>query len=153
MVPKKRGVPPREIPVRELFKLTKISVAPMRPPPPPTPQYVAGQIIVRFEEKLIAGKALAQLKAPGFALSHHAFASEYLHVVRATLKDGTPLTVGQTHELATVLAKTHGVRFTEVDQWQQAFAVPNDKLYSAQWHFPALNLRRRGTSPRAPRRW
>lgn len=138
---KKKVVP--DIPVRQLLGGTALPISIAGDPPraAAVTEWIAGQIILRFDEKLTAPKALGLLKAPvGTVLTHHGFASEYLHVIRATRKDGTTLTVAETLELAATLKKTPGVRFTEVDQWQHAFAVPNDKLYSAQWHYPALNL-------------
>ncbi len=123
-------------------KLLAVRTADAVPPPQAAPftEWIAGEVIVRLEEKLSATQALELLRTVGFASVHGGFASDYLHLLRLTHKDGTALTVPETLELATVLKKVHGVRFTEVNRWQHAFAVPNDKLYSAQWHYPAMNL-------------
>jgi serine protease len=104
------------------------------------PEWIAGEVIVRLEEKLTARSALELLRVPGFNVSHGGFGSEYLHLLKIANRDGTPLSIGTTKELAAQLKSVHGVRFTEVNQWQHMFAVPNDKLYSAQWHYAAMNL-------------
>ena len=104
------------------------------------PEWIAGEVIVRMHEKLTARNVLAQLRMRGFVTKHGGFASEYLHLLKRTRLDGSTLSVGETHELAAQLEAMPGVRFTEVNQWQHAFAVPNDKLYSAQWHYASMNL-------------
>ncbi len=103
-------------------------------------EWIPGAIIVRLDETATAAQALRKLQLPGVRIKHGGFASEYLHLLRVSELSGAPLTLGRTIELAAQLKKLPGVRFTEVDQWQHAFAVPNDKLYAAQWHYTALNL-------------
>lgn len=130
---------PELVPVRKLLGM-QITVAPPLAPSPSQVEWIAGDVIVRFEEKVSAQKALALLKTPNVLGTHAGFASDYLHLLRAKNRDGSALSIEQTHTLAAVLKKVPGVRFTEVNQRQHAFAVPNDKLYAAQWHYTAMNL-------------
>jgi serine protease len=103
-------------------------------------EWIAGEIIVRFHEKWSADQALALLGSPDFRLKHGGFGSDYLHRVRVTHRDGSAVSLPQTRELAARFEALPSVRFTEINQWQHTFAIPNDKLYSAQWHYLALNL-------------
>ncbi len=146
IVPKLK--PRVNIPVRELLGRVdeasrfqqQIAVAKPLAPGPTFTEWIPGQIIVRFNEKIDAKKALGLVRATNLNLTHGGFVSEYLHVLKATKRDRSILSVGETQELAKKWGALPGVRFTEVDQWQHIFAVPNDKLYSAQWHYPAMNL-------------
>ncbi len=128
----------KRVPVDTLLQFKTFAAEP--PPKAPATEWIAGEVIVRFEEKLNAKQALALLRTRGVNLTHGGFASEYLHLVKLAKADGSALNVGETKELAAQLKKVRGVRFTEVNQWQHIFAVPNDKLYSAQWHYAAMNL-------------
>jgi serine protease len=138
LVPRSESRALVRLPVQELLGSRRLTMPP--PKPAASPEWIAGEVIVRLEEKLTSKQALAIVRPRGFSASHLGFISEYLHVVRLARADGTALTIGETKELAAQLKKLQGVRYTEVNQWQHAFAVPNDKLYSAQWHYAALNL-------------
>lgn len=101
---------------------------------------IAGQLIVRTVEKVGAAQTLKLLRDERFDIAHRSFVSEHLHVLTVKHAGGAPLTEGQTLEAAQTLGAKAGISFAEADQWQFAFAVPDDKLYSAQWHYAALNL-------------
>lgn len=114
---------------------------PVKYGPVAPPEYRAGEIIVRFAEKVTAAAAQKQLARPGLVATHLGFASEYLHLLRYDdARTRRPLAVAQTLELARGLGRLPGVRFTEVNSMQHATAVPNDPGYAKQWHYPAMNL-------------
>lgn len=100
----------------------------------------AGEIIVRFHEVLDAAHALAVVRQRGLSAAHGGWASPYLHLVRFTRDDGRALSDAETLALADRLASVRGVRFAEANKVRHPLAVPDDTLYSAQWHYPAMNL-------------
>jgi serine protease len=75
-----------------------------------------------------------------YAVRHAGYASEFLHLLAFTHKDGKPLTEAQTLALADRLAALPGLSFAEVNRVRHAQAVPDDPLFAAQWHYPAMNL-------------
>ncbi len=103
-------------------------------------EWIPGEIIVRFKTRLTARQAIERWAPKGFHVEHGGFGSEFLHLFKIRNTDGSPISLGQTRELAAEIGKVPGVRFTEINFWQHAFKVPNDKLYSAQWHYAAMNL-------------
>ncbi|HVG63974.1 MAG TPA: S8 family serine peptidase [Hyalangium sp.] len=124
-----------------------LPILPVPPGPPPlkrvpqTDPTIIGDVIVRFEEAaLSAPVALQQLQVPGYRVVHKGFASEYLHLVGFEALDGHALTVEETGQLVARLAQVPGVRFTEKNLRMYPTRTPNDRAYSLQWHYPALNL-------------
>jgi serine protease len=122
-------------------------IVPVPPGPPPlkvvpqTDPTIIGDVIVRFEQAgLSAPVALQLAQVPGYRAVHKGFASEHLHLVGFEALDGHALTVEETGELVARLAQVPGVRFTEKNLRMYPTRTPNDKVYSAQWHYPALNL-------------
>ncbi|HEX8705460.1 MAG TPA: S8 family peptidase [Myxococcaceae bacterium] len=118
---------------------------PAGPPPlkrlPSTESTIAGDVIVRFEQAGIsAPQALERVALPGYRAVHKGYASEHLHLVGFEAVDGHAVTVAETAQLVEQLALVPGVRFTEKNLRMYPFAVPNDKNYPVQWHYPALNL-------------
>jgi serine protease len=118
---------------------------PAGPPPlkrvPAEDPTIAGDVIVRFEQAgLSAQTALERVQLPGYRVVHKGYASEHLHLVGFEALDGHKVTATETGQLVTQLASVPGVRFTEKNLRMYAFKTPNDKNYSAQWHYPALNL-------------
>ncbi len=107
---------------------------------PRTKQWLPGEIIVRFHERLTASAALKALMLEGHSLEHRGFASDHLHLIRVRDGEGRLLDSGRTLELAARWRQRPEVRFTEVNARAWPFAVPNDKLYAYQWHYPAMNL-------------
>ncbi|MEW5740177.1 MAG: S8 family serine peptidase [Myxococcota bacterium] len=99
-----------------------------------------GEVIVRFEEVLSAQDVLKRVRLDEYAAQHSGHASEFLHLVTFTQRDGKPLTEAQTLALTDRLSSLAGVRFAEVNRTRHAQAVPDDPLYAAQWHYPAMNL-------------
>jgi serine protease len=118
---------------------------PPGPPPlkrvPPTDPTIIGDVIVRFEQAGVsAQRALEQVQVPGYRVAHKGYASEYLHLVGFEAADGHALTAEETGQLVARVAQVPGVRFTEKNLRMYPTRTPNDKVYSAQWHYPALNL-------------
>lgn len=99
-----------------------------------------GEIILRFHEALDAAQALQQVKQRGLDARHAGFASRFLHLVVFTRPDGRPLSGPETLALADRLSGARGVKFAEANWVRHPLAVPNDRLYAAQWHYPAMNL-------------
>ncbi|KFE71386.1 S8 family peptidase [Hyalangium minutum] len=122
-------------------------VIPTPPGPPPLKRLPAGDptiigdVIVRFEQAGVsAQRALEQVQVPGYRVTHKGYSSEYLHLVGFEALDGHALTVEETGQLVSQLAQVPGVRFTEKNLRMYPFRTPNDKVYSLQWHYSALNL-------------
>lgn len=123
---------------------------PVIPPPPGPPPLkrlpaedptIVGDVIVRFEQAGIsAQRALEQLQVPGYRVTHKGYSSEFLHLVGFEATDGHALTVAETGTLVTRLSQVPGVRFTEKNLRMYPYRTPNDKAYSLQWHYSALNL-------------
>ncbi len=106
----------------------------------PGPDARAGEVLVRFEAKLTAEQALRALRTKDFTFEHGGFGSEWLHLIVARRAGGQRLTLGQTRELAARLQQVPGVRYTGLNHVHSALRVPNDPLYTAQWHYAAMNL-------------
>ncbi len=118
---------------------------PAGPPPlkrlPATESTIAGDVIVRFEQAgLSPSQALERVALPGYQVVHKGYASEHLHLVGFEAQDGHAVTVAETAQLVEQLALVPGVRFTEKNLRMYPFLSPDDKNYSVQWHYPALNL-------------
>jgi serine protease len=118
---------------------------PVGPPPlkrlPATEPVIAGDVIVRFEQAgLSAPQALERVALPGYRAVHKGYASEHLHLVGFEATDGHAVTVAETAQLVEALALVPGVRFTEKNLRMYPYLSPNDKNYSVQWHYPALNM-------------
>ncbi|WP_224243083.1 S8 family peptidase [Hyalangium gracile] len=127
------------------FPNIPIVLPPPGPPPlhrlPTTDPTIIGDVIVRFEQAgLSAPLALERVQVPGYRVAHKGFASEYLHLVGFEALDGHALTVEETGQLVARLAEVPGVRFTEKNLRMYSSRAPNDPAYTAQWHYPALNL-------------
>ncbi len=118
---------------------------PVGPPPlkrlPATESTIAGDVIVRFEQAGISpAQALERVKLSGYRAVHKGYASEHLHLVGFEALDGHMVTVAETAQLVGQLSHVPGVRFTEKNLRMYPFLTPNDKNYSVQWHYPAINL-------------
>jgi serine protease len=108
---------------------------------PTTENTITGDVIVRFEQAgLGAQQALERVALPGYRAAHKGYASEHLHLVGFEALDGHAVTVAETAQLVEQLALVPGVRFTEKNLRMYPFLSPNDKNYSVQWHYPAINL-------------
>nr|BDT31476.1 S8 family peptidase [Myxococcus sp. MH1] len=119
--------------------------APLGPPPlsrvPDEDPTIPGDVVVRFEESSVSPeRVLAAAKVPGYRAVHKGHASEHLHLVGFEAEDGHGVTADETRELVSRLAALPGVRFTDRNLRMHKLAVPNDKGYSLQWHYAALNL-------------
>ncbi|MFP2931661.1 S8 family serine peptidase [Pyxidicoccus sp. 3LG] len=118
---------------------------PVGPPPlariPQTDPTIPGDVILRFEDAGLSPEhVLEAAKLPGYRATHKGYASEYLHLVGFEALDGHAVTADETRELVTRLAALPGVRFTERNLRMYALKVPNDRGYTAQWHYPTINL-------------
>ena len=124
---------------RHRMKKGPIPVGEM-PTPPTATEVIAGRVIVRTTEAVSASALLKLLRGEPYKLRHHRFITPELQVLDVHHPSGAALSTGETRELAQRWARRPGIRYAEADQWQHAFAVPNDKLYPAQWHYAAMNL-------------
>lgn len=130
-----------------VVSMPDIPIIPPPPGPPPldrlpkTDPTIIGDVIVRFEQAGLSPQlALQQVQVPGYRVVHKGYASEYLHLVGFEALDGHALTVAETGQLVARLAQVPGVRFTEKNLRMYPLKTPNDKAYTAQWHYPAINL-------------
>lgn len=104
-------------------------------------RFLAGELLVRFDEKLTAAGALKHLSSlPGLELRHGGFGSEWLHLIRFAHRGGKALSLEETADLIGPVSRIPGVRFAEKNHLRDAFALPNDNLYPRMWHLPAINL-------------
>jgi len=102
---------------------------------------IPGDVILRFDEAgLSPERVLALAKRPGFRAVHKGYASEYVHLVGYEALDGKATTAAKTQEWAAQLAQVPGVRYAARNERMYGMAVPNDRGYSLQWHYPTLNL-------------
>jgi serine protease len=106
------------------------------PPRPVTSSRVVvatGEVIVKFKSNL-AVQRFERLSANGLELQQ----------VRGLALKNTALyrskTSASTETLARVLASRLDVEWAQPNYLFQSLATPNDPAYSAQWHYPVLNL-------------
>ncbi|NTX06135.1 S8 family peptidase [Myxococcus sp. CA040A] len=119
--------------------------APLGPPPlariPQEDPTIAGDVVVRFEEAGVSPEhVLSATALPGYRVVHKGHASEYLHLVGFEAEDGHAVTTDETRELVSKLAAVPGVRYTDRNLRMYKTAVPDDKGYGLQWHYPTINL-------------
>jgi serine protease len=102
---------------------------------------IPGDVIIRLEEAHVPEQAaLARARLPGYRAVHKGFISEYLHVIGYEPLDKRALTRGETGRLVEQVGKLAGVSRAWRNLRLQPLAVPNDALYSRQWHYPLMNL-------------
>ncbi|MCY1074435.1 S8 family serine peptidase [Archangium lansingense] len=114
---------------------------------------ITGEVIVRFNEaNLPAETVLERVRASGYRAVHKGYISEHLHVIRyeptgvqaqSGAQGSAPvraLTSAEHTSLVQRLSAIPGVRYAESNLRVKAFSVPNDPLYSRQWHYPNMNL-------------
>ncbi|AKJ00438.1 serine protease [Archangium gephyra] len=116
---------------------------------------IPGEVIVRFEEaNLPVETALSRARAPGYRAVHRGRLSEHLHLIRyeptevkawsrpdaREVESVGALTSAEHTALVQQLSAVPGVRYAESNLRVKAFSVPNDPLYSRQWHYPGMNL-------------
>ncbi|MBX5484325.1 MAG: S8 family serine peptidase [Myxococcaceae bacterium] len=138
-----RTEPGRQLlgPVRDSKMVRKVATPKPVTHAPPRPEYIPGDIIVRFEEEnLSPTEVLERLRGLPIRCAHGGYASPFLHLLRCTGERGEPLDVGQSLEWAQTIGKLPGVRFAEVARRAHVQAIPADNLYPLQWHYPLLNL-------------
>ncbi|RKG89851.1 S8 family serine peptidase [Corallococcus terminator] len=110
-----------------------------------------GQIIVRFDTPgLSAEEAVAQARVEGYHVEHQAYLSDTLHLLRFEVRQPQAMASGASNvralteaEHVRVLNKVQsvpGVKYAESNVRVRALAVPNDPLYSRQWHYSKMNL-------------
>ncbi|MFE8602235.1 S8 family serine peptidase [Archangium violaceum] len=122
-------------------------------PLPAHESVITGEVVVRFDEaNLPVETVLARVRAAGYRAVHKGHISEHLHVIRyeptgvqaQSGAQGTAsvraLTSAEHTSLVQKLSAAPGVRYAESNLRVKAFAVPNDPLYSRQWHYPNMNL-------------
>ncbi|MFY2564382.1 S8 family peptidase [Corallococcus terminator] len=118
---------------------------PLGPPPlariPQEDATIPGDVVVRFEEGGVSPeRVLSATALPGYRTVHKGYASEYLHLVGFEAEDGHAVSADETRELVSRLAAVPGVRYTDRNLRMYKTAVPDDKGYGLQWHYPTINL-------------
>ncbi|RKH83125.1 peptidase S8 [Corallococcus sp. AB045] len=110
-----------------------------------------GEIILRFGTPgLSAEEAVAQARVAGYHVVHQAFLSETQHLLRyevsqpQAMSGGTPtvraLTEAEHVRVLQQVQAVQGVQNAESNLRVRPLAVPNDPLYSRQWHYKNMNL-------------
>ncbi|MBN8233535.1 S8 family serine peptidase [Corallococcus macrosporus] len=110
-----------------------------------------GELIVHFDTpNLSAEEAVAQARIAGYHVVHQAFLSETQHLLRyevsqpQAMSGGTPavraLTQAEHVRVLSQVQAVPGVQNAESNLRVHALAVPNDPLYSRQWHYKNMNL-------------
>ncbi len=102
--------------------------------------FVPGEIIIGFEPSLrrqsLRGLSVAGTRLePTHTLSSTSSSSATLFEVQRQR-----LSEKETLELVNELRARPDVRYAHPNYILESFAVPNDLRYSAQWHYPAINL-------------
>ncbi|AFE07003.1 S8A family peptidase [Corallococcus coralloides DSM 2259] len=110
-----------------------------------------GEIIIRFDTPgLSAEEAVAQARVAGYHVVHQAFLSDTQHLLRyevsqpQAMSGGAPtvraLTQAEHVRVLSQVLAVQGVKNAESNMRVRALAVPNDPLYSRQWHYKNMNL-------------
>lgn len=110
-----------------------------------------GQIIVRFDTPdLSAEEAVARARVAGYHVEHQAFLSDTQHLLRFEVSQPQAMASGTSNVRALTEAEhvrvlqqvqaVAGVRYAESNLRVRPLAVPNDPLYSRQWHYANMNL-------------
>lgn len=110
-----------------------------------------GELIVHFDTpNLSAEEAVAQARVAGYHVVHQAFLSETQHLLRyevsqpQAMSGGAPtvraLTEAEHVRVLQQVQAVPGVQNAESNLRVRALAVPNDPLYSRQWHYKNMNL-------------
>ncbi|CAM3315985.1 S8 family serine peptidase [Corallococcus sp. ZKHCc1 1396] len=110
-----------------------------------------GQVIIRFDTPgLSAEEAVAQARVAGYHVEHQAYLSDTLHLLRFEVRQPQAMSSGAPNvralteaEHVRVLQKVQavpGVQHAESNVRVRPLAVPNDPLYSRQWHYSKMNL-------------
>lgn len=108
---------------------------------PRVKRIVPGDVIVRLEEARVAPEwLLAKAALPGLKAVHRGHASRWLHLLEYRHADGAPLSEAETLAAVAAVGKLAGVRFAEANVLQYPSAIPDDRLYAYQWHYPMMNL-------------
>ncbi|WP_147451050.1 S8 family peptidase [Corallococcus llansteffanensis] len=110
-----------------------------------------GEIIVRFDTPdLSAEEAVAQARIDGYHVVHQAYLSDTLHLLRYEVSQPQAMASGGSNVRALTQAEhvrvlqrvqaVQGVQYAESNVRVRPLAVPNDPLYSRQWHYTNMNL-------------
>ncbi len=127
------------------FRSLSPKLAALRPRPAlraaPGERNVPGELIVRLEQANLSPAAASKLLLiEGAHASHGGYASEHLHLLRFVDDAGQPVDDATLERYRETLAAREGVRFVERNGRRFPTALPNDRLYGYQWHYPAMNL-------------
>lgn len=108
---------------------------------PKTTSVLPGEVIVRFEAELLAPEeAVARARVEGWSARHGGYASPHLHLLRFSAPDGSLPGEPETGRLAARIAALPGVAYAEPNRRMYPAAIPGDRFYPVQWHYPAMNL-------------
>lgn len=110
-----------------------------------------GEIIVHFDTpNLSAEEAVAQARVAGYHVVHQAFLSETQHLLRYEVGQPQAMSGGASNVRALTEAEhvrvlqqvqaVQGVQNAESNLRVRPLMVPNDPLYSRQWHYKNMNL-------------
>jgi serine protease len=106
---------------------------------------IAGEVIVRFEDRnLSSDEVLRRVATRGYSAVYKSAVSEHAHLV-SFYREGVQamsvaLSVQETASMVSSLSTRPGVRYAEPNLRMHHFATPDDRAFTAQWHYPMLKL-------------
>ncbi|MDR7419830.1 MAG: S8 family peptidase [Armatimonadota bacterium] len=96
------------------------------------PALVPDRLMVKFRPGV---------SAPAAAAVHGQARATVLHTIERLNVQVVRLAPGASAEAALAAYRTSGqVEYAEQDRYAYAQAIPNDPIYSSQWHYPAIGL-------------
>ncbi len=102
-----------------------------------SPQYVAGEVLVKFKDSNLAPSSLSVAGA-NLSVQRNLDSGEVLYDISSGVQvQGARLTVP---ELVEQLSARADVEFAQPNYLYYPAAVPNDPSYGSQWHYGAMSL-------------
>lgn len=125
-------------------RLQELATAALRPPgehrEPRGELQLPGEVLVRVADGVPEHRVAALLAIDGLTHEVRSVVNGRLLALRFSGPDGGGLTLERTRELLATLRQREGIAHAEHDRLLHPTAIPNDKLYATQWHYPLINL-------------
>jgi serine protease len=102
------------------------------------PQFVEGEVIVRFKDGAVAPASLG-LAGAALSVEREMSGGERLYSFSSAVTTQTAQGTGVLEVVERLLARAD-VEFAQPNYLYYPMAVPNDPSYASQWHYPAINL-------------
>ena len=100
------------------------------------PAFVRGAAAQKTTFSMITNRVSSLALSSGVKLSHHRFMSGDGHVLKLPQK----MTLTEAQNIAQNLKNNKYVAYAEPDVRMFPLAIPNDTLYSSQWHYHSSNI-------------